>query len=209
MFGFCFFLFDLFVYVGMCFVVFISLLLCYFGLVLLCLLKWFCVLLLFCDFWFVLFCCFVCLCLFLSAFQNTSFPAILVFFGPIIFQFCFFDFCFWFLFLFLFCLSFVSFFIFCLESQGWMFLLFASCLFVVFWFVFLWNFIFLISGCLSKNISKNWKLRKPPKWNMLKKGTFWQEQLAQVCSQIVRCFLFKVCLKFAFWSKHHKGKGFN
>ena len=37
---------------------------------------------------------------------------------------------------------------------------------------------------------------------MHKKRTFWQEQLAQVCSQIVSFFLFCVSLNFAFFAEN-------
>ena len=44
--------------------------------------------------------------------------------------------------------------------------------------------------------------KKNQKWKMHKKRTFSQEQLAQVCSQIVSFFLFCVSLNFAFLAEN-------
>ena len=46
------------------------------------------------------------------------------------------------------------------------------------------------------------EIAKKPKMKMHKKRTFWQEQLAQVCSQIVSFFLFCVSLNFAFFAEN-------
>ena len=106
------------------------------------------------------------------------------------------------------CLSYVSRWSFVL----WVFL-FSTCCFVsnhkirflsicilfccyCFWLVFLlWNLIFLDFWIPIKTSLPKLAIPKPPKWQMQKKKDFWQQQLAQVCSQIV-CFIFGVSLKF-------------
>ena len=147
----------------------------------------------------------------------------LALFGPPLFSlslslslFCSFFFllpsCFSFLFLVLalsFCFVFVSrcYFVFvfsaCCLALFWIimfdFLLFCilfsySCCFLVF---LLLSYVFLWFSLPIKNISEKWKLQKKQKWKMHKR-TFWQEQLAQVCSQIVSVFLFCDSLNFAF-----------
>ena len=45
--------------------------------------------------------------------------------------------------------------------------------------------------------------------NAEKKRTFWQEQLAQVCSQIVFFFLFLCFFNLHFCWKHYKNRGFS
>ena len=72
-----------------------------------------------------------------------------------------------------------------------------------FWFLLLSYFVIIWFNYLSKkHLWKNWKLQKNQKWKMHKKGTFWQEQLAQVCSQIVSFFLFCVSLNFACFAEN-------
>ena len=43
---------------------------------------------------------------------------------------------------------------------------------------------------IKKHLWKTWTLQKTQKWKMHKNRTFWQEQFAQVCSQIVSFFVF-------------------
>ena len=101
--------------------------------------------------------------------------------------------------------------LFCFVSSCLIYFCFVSCFFVVVFFVLV-AFIFCIFyfGYLSKNLSekignckKNRKCRK--------KRTFWQEQLAQVCWQIVSFFLSFLCFfKFFMFSwKHFKNRGFS
>ena len=102
------------------------------------------------------------------------------------------------------------FFFFCLLSS---FVLnhhvwFIFALYLVFFFLLFLVFVafifcnFLNFGHLSKNLWKNWKLQKKnPKMKNAQKRTFWQEQLAQVCSQIVSFFLFCVSLNLYFLLK--------
>ena len=67
---------------------------------------------------------------------------------------------------------------------------------------------FLIFGYLSKTSLKFLDIAKKQKWIMQKDGRFWEEQLAQVYSQIMTCFtflcFFKMCM---FCSKHNKNRG--
>ena len=46
------------------------------------------------------------------------------------------------------------------------------------------------------------EIAKNPKMKNAQKRTFWQEQLAQVCSQIVSFFLFCVSLNFACFAEN-------
>ena len=54
------------------------------------------------------------------------------------------------------------------------------------------------------------EIEKQQKWKMQKKWTFWQEQLAQMCSQIVFFFFSFLCFfKFCMFSwTHYKNRGF-
>ena len=103
------------------------------------------------------------------------------------------------------------FFFFCLLSS---FVLnhhvwFIFALYLVFFFLLVLVFVaflfcnFLNFGYLSTNISENiGNCKKKQKWKMHKKKIFWQEQSAQVCSQIVFFFLFCVSLNFALFAEN-------
>ena len=64
--------------------------------------------------------------------------------------------------------------------------------------------LFLTFGYLSKTSLEKLEFRQPQKWKRQKKQTCWQEQLAQVCSQIVSVFLFGVSLNFACCAENTK-----
>ena len=94
---------------------------------------------------------------------------------------------------------------FCFESSCLIYFCFVSCfiLLVVFGFCcfhILYFFEFWLP--IKKHLWKKWKLQKNQKWKMHKKRTFWQEQLAQVCLQIVSFFLFCVSLNFALFAEN-------
>ena len=102
------------------------------------------------------------------------------------------------------------FFFFCLLSS---FVLnhhvwFIFALYLVFFFLLFLAFVafifcnFLNLGYLSKNISETLEIAKNTKMKNAQKRTFWQEQLAQMCSQIVSFFLFCVSLNFAFFAEN-------
>ena len=205
LFSFCLLLFVLLVCVGVC-LLFLCFLVVFFCLILfcsLCLLEWSRCCSCFVILWFVLFvfvvCLFACACFFLFLMNITVFPAILVLFGLMFIHFLF---SFQFLvpasgscsisflfqdvifFLFFWLLSWVV-----LDHNRLSFnllLLFLLILCLCLCFVFFW---FLAT--YQKHLSKNWKFRKPQKWKMQKRRTFWQEQLAQVCSHV---FYIYVCL---------------
>ena len=76
----------------------------------------------------------------------------------------------------------------------------CCCFFVFVAFIFCY---FLSFGYPSKNISQKHGNRKTAKMKHAeKKRTFWQEQLAQVCSQVASFFLFCVSFHFAFFADH-------
>ena len=87
----------------------------------------------------------------------------------------------------------LDFFLLCILFSGCCcFLLFLLCYFVAFWF---------LEAC-QKTSLKKWKFQKYQKWKMQKKKrTFWQEQLAQLCSQIVS-FSFMYFCKFCFFAEN-------
>ena len=91
-----------------------------------------------------------------------------------------------------------------------LFALYLVFLLLLFLFLLLSYFvIFWIWATDQKHLWKIWKLQKTQKWKMQKKRTFWEEQSAQVCSQIVFFFLFCVSLNLHFCWKHYKNRGFN
>ena len=87
---------------------------------------------------------------------------------------------------------------------------FASCFLLVVFFVFALVFCyFSILGYLSKkHLSNIWKFRAHQKWKTQKRRTFWQEQLAQVCSEIVFSALSGFQVFMLRW-KHNKNSGFS
>ena len=87
-------------------------------------------------------------------------------------------------------------------------LVFSLLLFFVFVaFVFCYLLIF---GSLSKTSLKNMEIPKTAKIkNAEEKRTSWQEQLAQVCSQIVSFFLFVFLSILHFCWNHYKNGGFS
>ena len=80
-----------------------------------------------------------------------------------------------------------------------------------FWFLLLSYFvIFSILATYQKTSLKKLEIAKNPKMKNAQKRTFWQEQLAQVCSQIVSFFSFLCFFKFSiFCWKHYKNRGFS
>ena len=136
----------------------------------------------------------LCFPLFLFSLFGTSSFFTFSFFVSLLFLFSSFlsvsHFCIWFLlFLFvLFVFSFKLFFCFCLSA----------CCLVLFWIIIFVAFIFCFFSFWKpiKNISENMEIPKTAKMkNAEKERTFWQEQLAQVCSQIMSFFL---CVSFNF-----------
>ena len=72
-----------------------------------------------------------------------------------------------------------------------------------FWFFVAFIFCFLlISTTYQKTSLKKWKLQKKTKMKNAQKSTLWQEQLAQVCSQIVSFFLFCISLNLSFFAEN-------
>ena len=167
------------------------------------------------------FCLFICvsLCFSLAVFGPPPFfpflflcLSLVILFLP---SFQFFHLSFWF-FLFLFvwfaswfkmlcCFSFSA----CCLLLFWiiMFDLFLLCILFssscCFWFLLLSYFvIFWILATYQKTSLKTLEIAKNPKMKNAQKRTFWQEQLAQVCSQIVSFFLFCVSLNFAFFAEN-------
>ena len=130
-----------------------------------------------------------------------------------------FHFCFWFL-LYLSVLFFVSrcYFVsvfllvvlLCFESSCLISCCFASCFLLLVGFGFCCFHIccLLILTTYQKTSLKDLEIAKKAKMKNAQKRTFWQEQLAQVCSQIVSFFFFVcVSLNFAFLLKHYKNRG--
>ena len=178
---------------------------------------------LFSLFWASPFLPFLFLCLSLSLYLSLSLSLVL-FFRP---SFQFFSmFCFWFLlFLFVLFASWLKmlfsffFFFFCLLScfvlnhhVWYIFALHLVFLLLFFVFVALVFCNFFIFGNLSKTSLNILEIAKEKqKWKMQKKRTLGQEQLAQVCSQIVSFFFSFLCFfKFCiFCRKHYKNSGFS
>ena len=134
------------------------------------------------------------------------------------FVFCFSFVCFFFqdvlLYLFFFFFFFLLLVLFCWESQNYIFLGFAYCFLVVVFCFLLWYFVIFYFWLPIKNIFQNYGNSKNPQneecWK--KKRTFWREQLALLCSQIVSFFFFfRLCFfKFCmFCWKHYKSRGFS
>ena len=166
------------------------------------------------------FCLFICvsLCFSLVLFGPPPFFPF-SFFVSLSFFFCscflpVFHFCFWFLLylsvLFLF-QDVILFLFFCLLScfvlnhHVWFLVALHLVLFFLLFLAFV-AFIFCYFLILTTNQKSSLKkmetAKKKQKWKMHKKRTFWQEQLAQVCSQIVSFFLFRVSLNFAFFAEN-------
>ena len=178
-------------------------------------------------FFLLFFWCFFFLCLSLFLFSLVSLSPFSVslslsFFVSLLFFSCFLRFCFSFLFLVLaFPFCFVCFLILscslvsvvllvillCFESQYFICFCFASFVFLLFLFFVLFALFFFCifwfwetnqkTSLKKMEIEKNSKNEK-----CRKKRTFWQEQLAQLCSQIVSFFLFCVSLNFAFLAEN-------
>ena len=87
-------------------------------------------------------------------------------------------------------------------------ILFSCC--CCFLFLLLWYF-YRFLATYQKTSLKNLDIAKKRKWKMQKKRkrAFWQEQLAQVCSQIASFFLFCGSLNFACFVKSTKNRGFS
>ena len=86
-------------------------------------------------------------------------------------------------------------FIFALHLVFWLLLFFCSSCFAILLFWDFWKPV--------KNISEKMEIGKTAKNEKCrKKRTFWQELLAQLCSQIVSSFLFCVSFNFAFLQKN-------
>ena len=77
---------------------------------------------------------------------------------------------------------------------------YICCVLVALLFVFLWNFACLSFGHISQKPLQIGNSQNP-KHEKYRKRTFWQEQLAQVCSQMVCCLFFGVSLNFSFLLK--------
>ena len=164
---------------------------------------------------------FVSLCLFLSvSYENHGFPCNSSVLGVLksdsLFLISVSGFCFLFLLYFLFVSRYYFVLLFCLFScfvgnHNMIFCCFASCFLVVVFVSLLWYFC-CFGGILAthqKTSLKQLEIPKTPKMKKQKKRTFWQEQLAQVCSQTVFCFLF-VCFYFCMFGwKHYKHSGFS
>ena len=117
--------------------------------------------------------------------------------------------CFFFLFCLLlgsrcyFVVSFLLVVLFCFESSCLISFCFAPCFLVVVFCFLLWYFVFL--STYQKHLSNNWKLQKKTKNEKCrKKRTLGQEQLAQVCSQIVSFLCF---FKFSIFAETTKQIG--
>ena len=153
----------------------------------------------------------VSLCFSLALFGPPSFFTFSFFVSLVLFSFFLPSFlflmsvsgsCFLFLILFAFCFKMLFFvlFLFCacfvLNHNIYICLLFCilfSCCCCFVFFLLLWYFVifWFLELPIKKHPSKNWKFQKPEKMkNAEKKRTFWQEQLAQLCSQIVSFFFF-------------------
>ena len=121
---------------------------------------------------------------------------------------------FWFLLLFLFYWIFVSrcsfvfvfllVVLFCSESQHYIYISFLHFVFLLLLLFLVFVLVFFEFWRPIKNISQNFgNSENPQNEKCRKKLTFWQEQLAQVCSQIM-FFYFCVSLKFAFFVENTK-----